>query len=82
MVAKALRHFFNISIGMPFVHKMYGRIGLWATKLLSLIRHLSLRLSSVARVAGGRHIIMSPGAGVRGTLKCTKVNYRVIANGP
>ena len=28
MVAKALRHFFNISIGMPFVHKMYGRIGL------------------------------------------------------
>ena len=29
MVAKVLCHFFNISIGMPFVHKMYGRIGLW-----------------------------------------------------
>ena len=25
VVARALRHFFNISRGMPFVHKLYGR---------------------------------------------------------
>ena len=36
MVAKALRHLFNISIGMPFVHKMYGRIGLCATHMRSM----------------------------------------------
>ena len=28
MVAKALRHFFNISIGMPFVHKMYRAVNI------------------------------------------------------
>ena len=39
VVAKALRHLFNISIGMPFVHKMYGRIGLCAMCILYSPQH-------------------------------------------
>ena len=46
MVAKALRHFFNISIGMPFVHKMYGRKPLWIVKHANTVNDLIVDLVS------------------------------------
>ena len=42
MVARALRHFFNISRGMPFVHKLYGRIGLWSNGVINCAIIISL----------------------------------------